>query len=135
MSSSLISRIRHLLACFSFCVHLFFPSLIVRFCLLFSSRFRKLFYFSFSSFILSSDPQHLSLALSLFLFVFLSVFSILQVKSTVTMSEINQETKIYLTECVCKKMYFASAGCFDILFISFCKSVYIVYLKKKKKNT
>ncbi len=74
----------------------------------------------------------LSLSLSLSVSVFLSVLSILQAKSTVTVSAITQQTKIYLTECVCKKCLLHLQDVLILLFISF-SGVYI--LSTWKKNT
>ncbi len=129
MSGSLISCILCLLTSFSVSTCFFPLSLFVSvFC---SPRFHKLFYLSFNPFILSSEPQHFflsclfSLSLSLPVSVFLCVLSILQTKSTVTVSAITQQTKIYLTENVCKKCILHLQDVLILLFISF-SSVYIL---------
>lgn len=116
-----------LLACFllSLCPPVF-PFLIVCLCLLFSSWFRKLFYLSFTPFILSSDPQHLSLFLSL----------------CVCLCSFHSSNQVYCDAIYDKptdknlpmqKTSFASAGCFGTFVHQFfrCVCVYIVYLKKK----
>ncbi len=74
-----------------------------------------------------------SLSLSLPVSVFLSVLSILQTKSTVTVSAITQQTKIYLTENVCKKCILHLQDVLILLFISF-SSMYILSAWRKKKR-